>query len=75
MSRLECVRRPMVMFDVQNKDHRNAAKQFYRTGSWNGCPWTFAIPDDASNVPAYISRELLLYFFEQEERGKNNRKS
>ena len=67
MSRLRLNQRPFVIFDATNPEHRSAAKEFFRTGSWKNCQWQFFIADDSNDLPYFLSKELLNYYFEHDQ--------
>lgn len=58
--------RPLVLFDVENKDHRKWAWQFFKDSSWKNCPVRFALPDGEDNVCSLIQRILLAYYSQKE---------
>lgn len=75
MSKLALHTRPVVLFDPSNKLHRQYATAFVATGSWKGCPVRFAVTDDHGNLIGHIQRELILWYSEQERKGKLNTES
>jgi hypothetical protein len=72
MSKLALYTRPMVVFDPSNKLHRQYVTAFMTTGSWKGCPVRFAVNEDHGNLIGHIQRELILWYTEQERKGKLN---
>jgi len=58
--------RPLVLFDVDNKDHRKWAWQFFKEQSWKNCPVRFALPDGEDNVCSLVYRLLLAYYIQRE---------
>lgn len=60
--------RPMVVFDVQNKEHRRMAHHFLKTRTWRDCPVQFALPIGEDNVYTMIMR-LMTEFYTQREFG------
>jgi hypothetical protein len=58
--------RPLVLFDVENKDHRKWAWRFFKDSSWKNCPVRFALPDGEDNVCSLIQRLLLAYYSQKE---------
>ncbi len=58
--------RPLVLFDVENKDHRKWAWQFFKDSSWKNCPVRFALPDGEDNACSLIQRLLLAYYSQKE---------
>lgn len=69
MSKLELYARPLVIFDAYDKAHRQHYFNFMQTGSWRGCPYRFAIPDDVGNLQSMIQRKLLDYYSNKEFKG------
>ena len=70
MSKLGLYVRPLVLFDASNKLHRQWATKYIETGSWKGCPVRFAVQDDYGNLLGHIQRELILWYTQQERKGK-----
>jgi hypothetical protein len=67
MSLLAFNLRPMVAFDVFNKEHRRLYSQFKRTQSWGNCPYRFVVPDtNQFNLVGSIENLLLLYYMDRE---------
>ena len=58
--------RPLVLFDVDNKDHRKWAWLFLKEQSWKSCPVRFALMDGEDNVQALMQRILLSYYSQKE---------
>ena len=69
MSKLELYQRPLAIFDAGNKDHRQYYFNFLATGSWRGCPYRWAIPDDVGNLQGMIQRKLLEHYMGREFKG------
>lgn len=65
MSRLELVTRPLVVFDVDNADHRKWFAEFQRRMSWGHCPVRFTATEEGELVPV-IQRQLIQYYAAQE---------
>lgn len=70
MSKLQLFSRPVVMFDPDNKLHRQYFTEFLDSGSWGSCPVRFAVDDDRGNLVGHIQRKLLLWYTEQERKGR-----
>ena len=67
MSLLAFNLRPMVAFDVANKEHRRLYSQFKRTQSWGHSPYRFVVPDtNQFNLIGSIENLLLLYYMDRE---------
>lgn len=62
---LDTFRRPVVPFDVNNKEHRMHMAIFLKHGSWSKCPYAFYSPQDIS-VKAYATEALAEFYLKQE---------
>ena len=62
--------RPTVLFDPQNKQHREWAQKFLEQRTWAGCPVMFALPQSEPSVYTMITRELSTYYLQQEFRKR-----
>jgi hypothetical protein len=69
VSKLELYQRPLMIFDAANKQHRQYYFNFIKTGSWHGCPYRWAIPDDVGNLQGMIQRKLLDHYMGKEFKG------
>ena len=58
--------RPPVLFDPNNKAHRELYHKFLVTSSWIHCPYQWVIEDDSSDVVHYISKKITNYYLSQE---------
>jgi len=65
-SMLSLYGRPVVMFDVKNKEHRRMAHRFLVERSWGGCPVRFALPIGEGNVYSMVMRLLTQYYSAKE---------
>lgn len=72
MSKLGLHTRPIVLFDAENKLHRQWVVDFIRTGSWGDCPVRFAVKEDYGNLMGHIQRELLLYYADRDRTIKTS---
>ena len=62
---LDTFRRPVVPFDVNNKEHRMHMAIFLKYGSWAKCPYAFYSPQDIS-VKAFATEALAEFYLKQE---------
>lgn len=62
---LDTFRRPVVPFDVNNKEHRMHMAVFLKEGSWAKCPYAFYSPQDIS-VKAYAIEALAEFYLKHE---------
>lgn len=70
MSKLHLYSRPVVLFDAGNKLHRQYFTNFLTSGSWGNCPVRFVVEEDHGNLIGHIQRKLLLWYSEQEKKGR-----
>jgi len=73
MSQLALHGRPWVVFDPDNKEHRNWYADFVRSGTWGRCPVRFVVPDDRGNLVTMIQRNLVEYYVNQEFKARKKR--
>ena len=62
---LDASRRPIVIFDPTNADHRKYVAQFIKKGTWGKCPVAFYTPDNMS-VKAYAMETLVRFYLKKE---------
>jgi hypothetical protein len=55
-----------VLFDASNAEHRRWAHRFVKERNWQGCPYTFALPNLEPNVYTMVTRLLTEYYGDQE---------
>jgi hypothetical protein len=61
MSVLSLVKRPVVMFDPTEADHRKWFAEFLINHSWGNCPVRFTTQEKGDMIVA-IQRKLLIYY-------------
>jgi len=66
MSVLLLSRRPEVMFDPTNKDHRKWAAGFFKTNSWRECPVRFVVRDSSIDLTNVLKRQLVEFYTAKE---------
>lgn len=68
MSRLEYYQRPLVAFDVEDKDHRAYFHEFLITRTWGRCPVRFICPDEhgPEGLVGIVQRQLVDYYTKKE---------
>jgi choline-glycine betaine transporter len=64
---LDLHKRPTIIFDAKNPEHRKQFALFNKKGTWGLCPWTFYVPEPVS-VKAFAERTVLEYYLEHEFR-------
>lgn len=64
--KLHRIMRPVVAFDVKNKEHRKDYAQFLATGSWQHCGVRYELDDTCGELQGVIQRKLLEYYAGQE---------
>jgi hypothetical protein len=62
---LDVNRKPVVVFDPENQDHRRYIAEFQRQNTWNTSPVLFYAPGDIS-VREHTAEELLRYYLARE---------
>ena len=70
---LDLNRRPIVLFDAGNVDHRRWFAEFARTSSWSSCPVRFAVTDDRGvheNLAVMIGKQVTEFYLGQEFKPK-----
>jgi hypothetical protein len=65
-SYLSIGRKQTVLFDAANLEHRRWAHRFVKERNWQGCPYTFALPNSEPNVYTMVTRLLTEYYGDQE---------
>jgi hypothetical protein len=74
MSCLDLTRRPTVIFNAANVEHRKAVEQFLRTGTWGGIDVNFLLETPYYDLPAMISAKLANYYLQREFTSKKESK-
>jgi hypothetical protein len=64
--------KPVVDFDVQNKEHRKLFHEFLSSGSWRHCPIVFSVKGQYNDCVRMISTQLLKNYLEKEFRNAKN---
>ncbi len=65
-SMLDGFRRPAVIFNRANKQHRKWAHQFLKDRGWRNCPVQFILPEGEGDQVRMIMRELSRYYLSKE---------
>jgi len=71
-SYLDVSRRPVIVFDAKNAEHRKHVAEFLKTGTWANCPVAFYAPDGIS-VKAYATETLVNFYLQQEFNASKKR--
>lgn len=66
MSLLNVVNRPVAVFDVNNREHRNLFAQYLKTRSWAASPVRFIASEVTDIDVGTISRQLLEFYTDRE---------
>jgi len=74
MSCLDLTRRPTVIFNAANVEHRKAVEQFLRTGTWGGIDVNFLLETPYYDLPAMISSKLADFYLQREFNSKKETK-
>lgn len=64
--RLNFFKRPLVVFDANNRKHRKDYTEFLRTGSWKNCEVQYELDEPVVNLQAAIQRKMLTFYSERE---------
>jgi hypothetical protein len=69
MNTLDKFCRPMVVFSVDNVEHRQHYKDFVRYSTWGRCPVRFEVPEEVGmDLVTMIQRKLLEYYMAQDRK-------
>lgn len=66
MSKLEFLKRPLVAFDVANKQHRRWVNEFFENGTWGRCPVRFIVPDESGDLVTLVQQHLVRFYLDRE---------
>jgi hypothetical protein len=66
VSCLNLTRRPTVIFNPANIEHRKAVEQFLRTGTWGSINVHFLLETPYYDLPAMISAKLTNFYLNRE---------
>lgn len=69
MNKLILHGRPIIYFDVQNKQHREWFAEFNKTYSWKHCPVRFMVPEVGDLIT--MIRQQLIEFYVKKEFGNS----
>jgi len=58
--------RQYVLFDANNRAHRQAYFDFLKTGSWTGCKFNFVTEEPYLDLPSYINMKISEYYLKRE---------
>ncbi len=59
-------RRPEVLFDPANREHRRCVAEFFKNNTWRGCPYRFLVNDNSLDLTAVLKRQLVEYYTNRE---------
>jgi hypothetical protein len=75
MSCLNLTRRPTVVFDATNVEHRKTVEQFLRTGTWGRTDVNFLLETPYYDLPAMITAKLTDYYLRCEFTSSKGKKT
>jgi hypothetical protein len=75
MSCLNLTRRPTVVFDAKNVEHRKAVEQFLRTGTWGRIDINFLLENPYIDIPAMLTAKLTDYYLRCEFSSSKGKKT
>ena len=58
--------RPIEMFDVYNKKHREHYAEYMKSNSWGNCPVQLKVPTQVVSLSTYAREQLIQYYIEKE---------
>lgn len=70
MSILQSVNRPVVVFDVTKKEHREMFSKFVKNSSWKGVPYRFIASEVTEIDVGTMMRQMVQYYTDQEFKKK-----
>jgi hypothetical protein len=62
--------RPIELFDVNNKKHRQYYAEYLKTNTWGNCPVQLKVPKQIVSLSTYAREQLIQYYIDKEF-GKN----
>ena len=77
MSKLDVIKRPTVLFDVKNAEHRKHFYTFIQNKTWKDCPVRFTVEDAqgaCTNVVVQITDQITQFQLQQEFKKKSYQK-
>lgn len=76
MSLLEMYKRPVVVFDAKNAEHRKWFAHFARNHTWKGCPVRFVVTDSTgqltNNLIVGMTDQVAHFYLNQEFKKKKS---
>lgn len=67
MNTLEKVKRPLIVFNENNKEHRRLLFEFMKTNTWGYCPYRFDLPnEDGQNLVYAMQKRVLEHYLKKE---------
>lgn len=66
MTVLNSSKRPAVMFDATNVEHRKMYAEFLKTRSWGKTPVKFELEPEWADIVSMIEHKMLKYYVNQE---------
>jgi len=58
--------RPIVEFDVDNREHRRLYFNFLKDKSWGKCPFRFVVSNSFGNPKGIIDRRIIEFYLNKE---------
>ena len=74
MSILNALNRAVVVFDVENKKHRQLFAEFARTNSWKNSPVQFIANEATDSDVGTIMRQVAVFYANREFKKRVDRK-
>ena len=58
--------RPIEIFDVTNKKHREYYAEYMKTKTWGNCPVQLKVPSQIVSLATHAREQLITYYIEKE---------
>lgn len=71
---LDITRKPVVLFDATDEEHRRDYAKFIQTGSWAHCDRRYEVANKGGHSQGMIQRELLEFYMNKEFVAKKPRR-
>lgn len=73
MSVLYKASRPLIAFNVQNKQHRSWYAEFVKYNTWSRCPARFLTDEQYGDLISFINAKMLEYYVNKEFNNSNSK--
>lgn len=66
------LRRPSVVFDASNEEHREAFYKFTKRGSWGDCKFNFILEEPYNDLITNIHYKIVTWYMQKEFETKSS---